>query len=371
MIRISTLSIIVVIILLSHIVYAQDEVPTPDKEYDVWKALKDKVTENEKQWPFPVTDTLKSFDQDISINFDCKNSKIGITKVKIKIRTKFIRWDNSEPNAAGVYRLGTIYYDAKEGTDTVRYISSNSGLMINPNKIKSEDSSLKQLENEGTFYHELLHGQLLINAMSTDDWKEKTCNGDFDEGPTSDEKPHDKIYDLANQYIDTLIKKNDYNIIEKQIGFLVAENKFTVRVNLENDLLDARKMGDQIDISPGTANIEIYSSGRPEGEIYRITEIKGEITGRSPSEGKIILRVDPVNTVIKYTIYISYADDHPIIRPGKTKGPELKDECGSFCHGETAEYKRVTGYNLDVLGFIILCISLLIIGVMKLKRKNK
>lgn len=357
---------IITIILSSQItVNAQEENPdtTPDNEYEIWKSLKKKIIDNEKQLPFPVTDVLKSLDQDILINFDCKDSKEDITKVKIKIRTSFARWDNSNPNAAGLYLWDeTDDSTKKEGDDIVRYINVNNELMINPSKIGDENSDLRRWNNEATFYHELLHGQLLINAMNTAEWRKKACDGDFDESPTNGKVPHDIIYDFENKYLDTLIDKNGYKIVEKEIGFLVIDNEFTVRVNLEEDLKNAGKMGGQMVVTPGTSNIEIYNFGRVSGEIDRITEINGKITGEKPSEGKIFLREDPANTIIKYIIWISYADDHPPIIPGK--------KCENYCHGEKTEYKIITGYNLNIIGIIILSISLVTIGLMRLKRKN-
>jgi hypothetical protein len=132
-----------------------------------------------------VSDTLKSFNEPITISFPCdltdENSSVDVT-----ITTKLARFDDSLASHEGTTTGGIYVWKCSitfsQGKLT---INCDNGLMLNSDVAATtaeKDPQIKQAEDLVIFYHELLHGQLMIDAIkSSDAWRNDACNKKFQE----------------------------------------------------------------------------------------------------------------------------------------------------------------------------------------------
>ena len=68
------------------------------------------------------------------------------------------------------------------------------------------------MANEGLMYHEFLHGQLLLNAMDTEPWKQKVCQCTFDIAPA--DSAHAVIPGLVDGYYTGRAPTADITVVE-------------------------------------------------------------------------------------------------------------------------------------------------------------
>jgi hypothetical protein len=130
-----------------------------------------------------VSDTLKSFKEPIIISFPCdttdKNSHVNAT-----ITTRLANFDDSLASHEGAVTGGIYVWKCSitfsEGKLT---INCDNGFMLNANAVlqtTEKDPQVKLTEDLVIFYHELLHGQLMIDAIkSSNAWRDDTCNKEF------------------------------------------------------------------------------------------------------------------------------------------------------------------------------------------------
>lgn len=157
--------------------------PTP-QEQDLYNKLLvefEKLTISKKD----VSDTLKSFKEPIVISFPCDSTDTN-SHVNATITTKLAHFDDSLASHEGAVTGGiyvwkcSITFSAGKLT-----INCDNGFMLNANAVlqsTEKDPQVKLAEDLVIFYHELLHGQLMIDAIkSSSAWRDDTCNKEFQE----------------------------------------------------------------------------------------------------------------------------------------------------------------------------------------------
>jgi hypothetical protein len=162
-----------------------------------------------------VSDTLESFEEPITISFPCHSTDTN-SFVNVMINTKLVNFDDSLASHEGTITGGIYVWKCSitysEGKVT---INCNNGLMLNSNAIlqtSERDSQVKLIEDLVIFYHELLHGQLMIDAIkSSDTWHDDICNKKYQE-------EIDYSYTDANHKIITSLQTDFASQLVKNIG---------------------------------------------------------------------------------------------------------------------------------------------------------
>jgi hypothetical protein len=162
-----------------------------------------------------VSDTLNSFKEPIVISFPC-DSLDENDSVEAIITTKLAKFDNSLASHEGS-TTGGIYVWKCSITFSAGKLTINcdNGLMLNAAAMSQnteKDPEIKMIEDLVIFYHELLHGQLMIEAIkSSEAWRDDTCNKKFQEDLdySYTDADHKIIMPLQTEFASKLIEDID------------------------------------------------------------------------------------------------------------------------------------------------------------------
>ncbi|CAE6487263.1 hypothetical protein [Candidatus Nitrosotenuis uzonensis] len=168
-----------------------------------------------------VSDVLSSFDEPVRISIPCDAADIN-NFINATISTRLAKFDTGLAHTEGAVTGGIYIWKCAitsyAGNIT---IECQNELMLNPEAIKSsaeKDPRIQHVEEMVVFYHELLHGQLMMDAIkSSDSWKNSTCN----------KKPQDKLAysytDASHQVISPLQTEFAQKLVEKHGGIMRVE----------------------------------------------------------------------------------------------------------------------------------------------------
>ena len=206
-----------------------------------------------------VDDVKKSLSEPLKIFFSCRAIKgKAVESVTIDVSTQFVGFDErlAEQHKEGM--LGGIYiWDCKAVKDSYTLtIQCTNLFMLNPSFVVKEEIESKEkrliamAENEMILYHELLHGQLMMNAMNDSNdalsWRTDACrffyNNDNEIDYSASDSEHKIISELEMKYLSKLIEQSNGIVIVKTIGKEVGTKRFTqVIANFEElgNLADA------------------------------------------------------------------------------------------------------------------------------------
>jgi hypothetical protein len=223
----------------------------------------EKITVSKKD----VSDTLKSFKEPIVISFPCDATDAN-KLVVATITSKLVNFDDSLATHEGA-TTGGIYVWKCSITFSADKITINcdNGLMLNADAIlksTEKDPQVKLVEDLVIFYHELLHGQLMIDAMkSSDAWHDNTCNKKFqDELDYSyTDSNHKIITPLQTEFASQLIEDIDGIFeIEEISPEETTSGAFTKKIGSLYDYPEYVKSGISISArSYNIADIQILS----------------------------------------------------------------------------------------------------------------
>ena len=169
----------------------------------------------------PINDVVKSLSmKPFRKEINCTAFQDSrVEKVRILIRTLLISWDESLSGKLGEGSLGAYSWNnceiwMKKGIKTLKFTNY---LMLNPKELaEKETDDFGKVENEGLLYHELLHGQLLIDAMQESlFWQGKVCRHDFDFTPVDVE--HNVIYDFQADFMKKAAVEKGYRLTVRRI----------------------------------------------------------------------------------------------------------------------------------------------------------
>jgi hypothetical protein len=160
--------------------------------------------------PINVDQAIGSLNGEVTKTFS-GTSGSRYSRVTVRLRTRHTTWDPSlvstqggrprEPGAVGWY----MWRWQSQTTPTSRglelTITANNLLMLDPEyTTPNEEDPLGRLANEALLYHELLHLQLVLNAMNEPAWGEALCRtGQFD--ITARDAEHTLIHTLERDYL--------------------------------------------------------------------------------------------------------------------------------------------------------------------------
>jgi len=198
------------------------EQPPTQAEQDLFDTLAGRVSGHSAQQPTDVSEKLQIISGGgLAIPIDCSDI-VGATvdEVDFIVLGGLIKFDhvlagqfveNASPDAEG-YDIWQCNVTVElRGEKRVKVIQCEDRLMLNqPSLSQLESSDAGMILSESVLYHELLHGQLLINAYTAvppadDSFREKMCksfqetDGQIDLTPI--DADHQFIGDLEIEYI--------------------------------------------------------------------------------------------------------------------------------------------------------------------------
>ena len=155
----------------------------------------------------------ESFAEPVTFSFDCAQGD-PVARVSVSVTTTLKAWDPRGHRSAGVGGGGRVRSRGlicgtaplapagahrrvrKRWTFPTRSFST-------PGALAEPQGPLDELFNQTLLYHELLHGQLLLDAMKKDDWRESACKESSPDLSAADAN-HERIPGLEQRLAQTL-----------------------------------------------------------------------------------------------------------------------------------------------------------------------
>lgn len=170
-----------------------------------------------------VNSVLQTFEKPLIVTFPCDSTDLNNLVVSV-VETKLARFDEEQEHE-GMITGGTYTWkctitttsDGKITMDCKNELKLNHDLMIQE---EGKDPRIKQAENLLILYHELLHGQLMIEAIqSSEKWRENVCNkpadGKIDYSYSDND--HKIINPLQTEFLSQLIANSGGIMIVQEI----------------------------------------------------------------------------------------------------------------------------------------------------------
>ena len=196
-------------------VRAACDAPTPadGEQLTIFNNKMTRLNDHASLWPYPVTGVINSFSQILTKQFNCPPGS-AVDRVIINITTRPVLWDRAcaEEGKAGTY--GWVVGIPPDIVNGVKTYTATNWVMLDPGVTRSDEDSGNQPcgveTDEALLYHELLHGQLQIDAMDTDAWQTKACSCNF--GLNSEASDHSMIGPLEEFYADAIAHPSSYRV---------------------------------------------------------------------------------------------------------------------------------------------------------------
>jgi len=185
-----------------------------------------------------VSDVLKTFEEPLVVSFPCDSTDLN-NLVVIVVETRLAKFDETQVHEEGVTTGGTYTWQCTVTTSEGKItMDCDNELRLNPVNLTQDterDARIQKAENLVILYHELLHGQLMIDAItSSDKWRDDVCNkaaeGKIDYSYS--DKDHKIINPLQTEFISQLI--------EGAGGIMIVDE---IKPEETNDGVFTKKMG--------------------------------------------------------------------------------------------------------------------------------
>ncbi len=183
-----------------------------------------------------VSDVIGTFQKPMVSTFLCHARDTNNQIITI-VKTKLAKFDESTVHQDLVTGGSYTWHCSETMQGGKITLDCNNELRINPQVISNDtkiDPKLHSIENLVIFYHELLHGQLMIDAIKSSSlWQQETCNIKSRENiDYSYADPEHKIINyMQTQFASELIDKIGGKMITKEINPNETKNgTFTVKV---------------------------------------------------------------------------------------------------------------------------------------------
>ena len=161
-----------------------------------------------------VSGILKTFEKPSIVTFPCNTQDVNNLVVNV-VETRLAGFSVSDEHEGGVIVGGTYSWQCKITTSSKGIITMDcdNTLKINPDVVKpteEKDSRSQEIDNLVILYHELLHGQLMLDAISSSqEWRNDVCNKTPDSkiDYSYSDKQHIIINPLQEEFADQLVRK--------------------------------------------------------------------------------------------------------------------------------------------------------------------
>ena len=235
-----------------------DYVAPTSQEQQLYNGLLANFTQLDVQ-KVDVSKVLESFSTPITISFPCDTDDLN-NYVTAAVKTRLAKFDNSlghEGTTTGGIYSWKCSITSSDGKIT---INCENELMLNSDAILASterNPKIKQIEDLVVLYHELLHGQLMIDAMSSSDaWHNNACNktpqDDLDYSYT--DANHNVITPLQTEFAAQLVKDAGGEMkVEEITPDETNSGTFTTKIGSLYDYPDYTKSG--VDVSARAYNV--------------------------------------------------------------------------------------------------------------------
>jgi len=304
--RKAIITIVVAIVVLSLFVatgnsvmeYNQTPTPTPTlTQKEIFDAILARLVGNAASMPIPVNDVISSLTGHVGFSFICP-SGCPVFACTLDITTTVKDWDPKEAEEVeeetGKTPVGIYSWSGSwQVVGDIKTITAENWVMLDPavTTDAEADPPMGTLANEGLLYHELLHGQLLINTMKTSlTWQESACHCNIDLDPTGD-LYHSQIYPAEDAYLDARAAgMANVKVVEPDPK--KAEKDGTFNVNLGPTNKKSVPVSPSIIAPTGGGNVKNVIARVIEGHLW----IRGELVKDEKGKflnGKFLVRIDP------------------------------------------------------------------------------
>lgn len=231
-----------------------------------------------------VSGILKTFEKPFIKTFPCSPTDVNELVVNV-VETRVGGFTVPEEMETGVILGGTYTWQCKitTGDENVITIDCDNTIKLNPDVINKQrkDPRINEIEDIVIFYHELLHGQLMLDAISSSEkWRNDVCNktpSDRIDLSYSD-KQHKVIGPLQTDFTKQLVSNNNGIFLDEVIHSDESENGEFSK-NILNRLELPENLSKEIRVTYRTTNIAEPSITFPGNEI----NISGKLEDKSKS----------------------------------------------------------------------------------------
>ena len=231
-----------------------------------------------------VSGILKTFEKPFIKTFPCNPTDVNELVVNV-VETRVGGFTVPDEIETGVILGGTYTWQCKitTGDENVITVDCDNAIKLNPDVINKQrkDPRINEIEDVVIFYHELLHGQLMLDAItSSEKWRNDVCNktpSDSIDLSYSD-KQHKVIGPLQTDFTKQLVSKSNGVFLNEIINSNESENgEFSKNITNRLDLPE--NLSNEIRITYRTTNIAETSVTFPGNEI----NISGKLEDKSKS----------------------------------------------------------------------------------------
>jgi len=249
-----------------------------------------------------VSGILKTFEKPFIKTFPCNPTDVNTLVVNV-VETRVGGFTVPDEIETGVILGGTYTWQCKitTGDENVITVDCDNTIKLNPDVINKQrkDPRINEIEDVVIFYHELLHGQLMLDAItSSEKWRNDVCNktpSDSIDLSYSD-KQHKVIGPLQTDFTKQLVSKKNGVFLNEVINSNESENG-NFSKNILNRLELPENLSKEIRVTYRTTNIAEPSVTFPGNEI----NISGKLEDKSKS-GTVWLYIFDDNAIIQEPI---------------------------------------------------------------------
>ncbi len=225
-----------VILLIVHIipVHAVYEPPTNEEKTLFDQLLSQFQTVNAPKKD--VSDVIDTLQKTMLITFSCSPDDVH-SKIMILVNTRLAKFDENTVHQDLVTGGSYTWHCSEDIQAGKGSLICNNEIRINPIVISNDtqvDTRLHNIENLVILYHELLHGQLMIDAIKGSTlWQKETCNSQSgsDIDYSFADPDHKIINYLQTQFASELVDQQGGKMITKEISPDITNNgTFTIKV---------------------------------------------------------------------------------------------------------------------------------------------
>ena len=247
-------------------------IPPSKEEQKMFSTLLDKFLKLDIE-KTDVSQILETFEKPKIVTFPCNPQDVNELVVNV-IETRQAGFTVPEEHEGGLIIGGTYSWQCKITTSSKGTITMDcdNTLKLNPdviNPVEKKDPRSLEIDNLVILYHELLHGQLMLDAItSSPEWRNDVCNktpSDKIDYSYSD-VTHEKINPLQAEFASQLVNKKNGVFFLEEISFSQTNNGFFSK-NIGNRLDYPQLANSGIKVTYRGINISELEVTFPENDI--------------------------------------------------------------------------------------------------------
>jgi len=216
------------------------------EEKKIFKNLLDKFLKLEIDI-VDVSDILSTFEKPRIATFPCNIEDVNDLVVNV-IETRLAGFTVPVEHEGGVIVGGTYSWQCKITTSSKGIITMDcdNTIKLNPdviNPVDEKDPRSQEIDNLVILYHELLHGQLMLDAItSSQEWRNDVCNKTHDDkiDYSYSDKEHFIINPLQSEFANYLVSQKNGVFFLEEVSPSETDNGLfskTIGNRLDNPVL--------------------------------------------------------------------------------------------------------------------------------------